>query len=138
MAGSVSVFINQGILGVVAWGDRLIETSITLSMTVNALVTSLIVVKIFEVFREVSNLNTPTENILSVTGGRKLQSVIFILIESGMVLFSVQLARLVVTILTTDAATDAFTLIGYIHQMVNVIIRLVISTSLSLLIIWHG
>lgn len=138
MAGSVSVFINQGILGVVAWGDRLIETSITLSMTVNALVTSLIVVKIFEVFREVSNLNTPTENILSVTGGRKLQSVIFILIESGMVLFSVQLARLVVTILTTDAATDAFTLIGYIHQMVNVIIRLIISTSLSLLIIWHG
>ena len=138
MAGSVSVFINQGILGVVAWGDRLIETSITLSMTVNALVTCLIVVKIFEVFREVSNLNTPTENILSVTGGRKLQSVIFILIESGMVLFSVQLARLVVTILTTDAATDAFTLIGYIHQMVNVIIRLVISTSLKLLIIWHG
>jgi hypothetical protein len=126
VAGSVSVFIKQGFLEVVAWGDTLIETSIALSMTVNALVTCLIVVRIFEVFREVNLKDTANEEILGITGGRKLQSIIFILVESGMVLFSVQLARLVVTIVPTAAAADAFGLIGCIHQMLNVIIRLII------------
>ena len=44
-----------------------------------------------------------------------------------MTLFSIQLARLVVTIITTDAANDTYHLIVGIHKMLNVIIRSVIA-----------
>ena len=46
------------------------------------------------------------------------------MIESGMALFSIQLARLVVTIVTTDAAKDAYFLVSGIHEMLNVIIMI--------------
>ena len=58
---------------------------------------------------------------------RALRTVIFILFESGIVLFSLQLARLLLTIVETDSAGDAFELIAGIQQMFNVIIRLAIS-----------
>ena len=132
MAGSASVFVKQGIFKVNSWGNALIVTSIALSMIVNALVTFLIVVKIFKVFREVNLVrNAVDEEILGVTGGRKLQSIIFILIESGMVLFSVQFARMVVTMVPTAAGAGAFGIIASIHQMLNVIIRLIMSTFLK-------
>ena len=79
---------------------------LALSMTVNALVTGLIAFRIFKVFREVKTA-TANDQILGVTGGSTLRRVVFILIESGMALFSIQLARLVVTIVKTDAAQDA-------------------------------
>ena len=41
-----------------------------------------------------------------------------------MALFSIQLARLVVTIVNTDAATDAYYLIIAIHEMFNVIMMI--------------
>ena len=48
---------------------------------------------------------------------------LFVLIESGLLLFSIQLAWLVVTILTVDAGydVDAYDLIVSIHQQLNVI-----------------
>ena len=64
---------------------------------------------------------------LGVTGGSKLRRVIFIIIESRMTLFAMQLARLVVTIMTTDASYDAYFLIVGIHEILNVIIRSVIA-----------
>ena len=91
-------------------------------MTVNALVTGLIVFGIFKVFQQVKT-GTADDRILGITGGSTLQHVIFIIIESGMALFSIQLARLVVTIVTTDAANDAYYLIACIHEILNVIIR---------------
>jgi hypothetical protein len=98
---------------------------------VNALVMGLIVFKIIKVFQQVKP--TSAEQNLGATGGRKLWSMIFILIESGMALFSIQLARLVVSILInwTDnsAANNVLTPIISIHEMLNVIIRLVIATS---------
>ena len=96
-------------------------------MIVNPLVTGLIVFRILKVFQEVKT-GTADDQILGVTGGSTLRRVIFIIIESGMALFSIQLARLVVTIVNTDAAHDAFYLIGSIHEMLNVIIILVIAT----------
>ena len=66
--------------------------------------------------------------ILGVTGGSTLQRVIFIIIESGMALFSVQLTQLVVAIVTTDASNDAWYLISGIHEMLNVMIISVIAT----------
>ena len=91
-------------------------------MLVNALVTGLIVFRISKVFWEVKAISD--RGVLCVTGWTKIRSVIFIMIESGVALFSIQLARLVVTIVSTDAATDAFLLIGCIHQMLNVTILL--------------
>ena len=97
-------------------------------MTVNALVTGLIVFRILKVFGEVK-AGTADDQMLGVTGGSRLRRVIFIIIESGMALFSIQLARLVVTVVpTTDAAYDAYQLISSIHEMLNVIIRSVIAT----------
>ena len=46
------------------------------------------------------------------------------MIESGVALFSIQLARLVVATVSTDAADDAFPLIACIHQMLNVTVLL--------------
>ena len=96
-----------------------------MSMTVNALVTGLIVFRIFKVFQEVETSTADSQ----IFGGSKLQRVVFKVIESGMVLFSIQLARLVVTIvitiITTDgAANDAVYLIAGIHEMLNVIIKI--------------
>ena len=69
------------------------------------------------------------------TGRSRLRRVIFILIESGMGLFSIQLARLVVTIMHTEAANDANFPITGIHEMLTVIMRSVL-VSLWLLITW--
>jgi hypothetical protein len=122
-----SIFLGQ-IVNTFDWENATNATSLAISMTVNALVMGLIVLKIFKVFQEVKA--TSAEKNLGATGGRKLQSIIFILIESGVALFSIQLACLVVSIMdsTDPAAFNAFWLIGPIHEMLNVIIRLVIPT----------
>ena len=96
-------------------------------MIVNALVTGLIVFGIFKVFRALKT-SAADDRILGVTGGSTLQRVIFIIIESGVALFSIQLARLVATIVSTDPAYAAYYLIATIHEMLNVIIRSVIAT----------
>ena len=93
--------------------DPLLITSFALSMAVNAMMTTSIVIKILKVFVEVK----------STTGGTKLQSVIFIIIESGMALFAVQLVRVVLSCLPLSQSTClAFDLTIGINQMFNVII----------------
>ena len=107
------------------WSNTLGIAGLVLSMTVNALVTGLIVFKLFKVFQEVK---TAHSRILGVTSGSVLRHVMFILIESGMALFSIQLVRLVVSIVSTDeAAYSVYYLITGIHVMINVIITSVIA-----------
>ena len=71
---------------------------------------------------------TSVERSLGSTRGTKLQHVIFIMIESGMALFAIQLVRVVLSIvgdqvvLSDDAQNSLYLVIG-IHQMFNVIIR---------------
>ena len=96
-------------------------TSFSLSMAVNALVTGLIVFKILKVFLEVNGAVTSVDRTLGSTGGSKLRHVVFIIIESGMALFAVQLVRLVLYILPTNK-TVYYLLVG-VNQMFNVIIR---------------
>ena len=99
-------------------------------MAVNTLVTGLIVFKILEVFLEVKAAVISVERSLGSTGGTKLRHVIFIIIESGMALFAIQLVRVVLSILTgqgvqmlpDDFLNSLYLVIG-IHQMFNVIIR---------------
>ena len=126
-SGGGFLVIVQGRIDIAEWSNIVGVAGLALSMTVNALETGLIVFRIFKVFQEVKT-GTADDQMLGVTGGSRLQRVIFIIIESGMVLFSVQLARLVVTIVNTDAANHAaYYLISGIHEMLNVIIRSIIA-----------
>jgi hypothetical protein len=95
-------------------------TALAASMTVNALVTGLIVFRFFKVFCEVKD----------VTGGKKLHSIIFIIIDSGMALFAIQLACLVIaaTEERTNAKCDIYLLIGCIHKMLIVVVSSVTAT----------
>jgi uncharacterized iron-regulated membrane protein len=120
IAGAYSQFVSQGQVDATTGSNVLALTGLAASMTVNALVTGLIVFRIFKVFREVKD----------VTGGRKLRSIIFIIIESGMALFAIQLARLVIatTGQRTNAEEDIYPLVGGIYEMLNVVISSVIVT----------
>jgi hypothetical protein len=124
IAGSCSEFITQRRIYAPTWSNVLVLASLTASMTVNALVTGLIVFRIFKVFREVKDVTTSNEISLGVIGGRKLRSLIFVIIESGMALFAIQLVRLVIgaTGLGTNAVYDIYELILSIHEMLNVVI----------------
>ena len=103
-------------------------------MVVNALVTGLIVFNILRVFLEVkaTSIERTLGNLgsLSSTGGPKLQHIIFIIVESGMALFAIQLVRVVITSvvesqpgLTPPSLNIALEFVISIHQALNVIIR---------------
>ena len=94
-------------------------------MAVNALVTGLIVVKILKVFLEVKATVTSVERTLGSTGGTKLRHIIFIIIESGMALFAIQLVRIVLLAVpsSSDTLDYLYLQVISIHQMFNVIIR---------------
>ena len=91
-------------------------------MAVNTLVTGLIVFKILKVFLEVNPILV--ELTLDSTGGSKLRHVIFVIIESGMTLFVIQLIRLVIAILPMERTSLApVDYVIAINEMLNVIIR---------------
>ena len=104
-------------------------TALVTSMIVNALVTGLIVLKILKVFLEVrATLVEETLGSLNSTRGPKLQRIIFIIIESGMALFAIQLARVVIAILVEPLTAPQSLIIALqfvitIHQALNVILR---------------
>ena len=99
-------------------------------MVLNALATGSIVFRIVKVFRAVKDNTTSEEKFLGVTGGTKLCSIIFIIIESGMALFAIQLARVINTTVNvlTEAKFDAYDNIVGAHEIINVIISLDIIT----------
>jgi hypothetical protein len=121
-----SAYIVQDEIEETLWGYGLIVASLATSMAVNTLVTGLIVFRIFKVFRAVKDSTTSHEKSAGVTGGNKLRSVIFVIIESGMALFAVQLIRLVVSSAqeTTEGEVAVAALIVGIHEMLNVIISI--------------
>ena len=106
-----------GSLVVDNWGGILTTTSLAISLTVNVVVTGLIVFRIVKVYWEVRP--TSEDRGLSVGGANgKLRSIIFIIIESGMTLFSIQLVRVVLYMVELDAS---YLVVG-INQMFFVII----------------
>ncbi|KAF8815206.1 hypothetical protein BYT27DRAFT_7249401 [Phlegmacium glaucopus] len=110
--------------------------ALAMSMTVNALVTFLIVFKIFRAYREIGS--TSDDQSLGATGGSKIRAVIFIIIESGMILFSVQLARLLASIFAaTDAGIRSLQMILCIHQMLNGITPTIILVRVSMGLSFH-
>jgi hypothetical protein len=96
-------------------------------MAVNALVTGLIVFRILKVFLVVKTTSIVTSvdsrgNLGSTRGGRKLQQIIFVIIESAMVLFAIQLVRVVFSFSSSSAIFNATDFIIVVQQMLNVII----------------
>ena len=93
-------------------------------MAVNTLVTGLIVFKILKVFLGVRA--TRSLGSLSSTGGPKLRYIIFVVIESGMALFAIQLVRVVLYSLPVESpAINGVNIVIGINQMFNVITRFV-------------
>ena len=135
VGSTASLCVGKGQTPVSHWGNPLTTTGLAMSMIVNAIATSLVVFRIFKVFRAVKL--TPEERISDVTRRSPLRPLMFVLIESGMLLFSIQLVRLVVgSISAPRDAIDAYTIIVSIHAMLNVIIRSNISYFFILLIMW--
>ena len=106
-------------------------SSYALTMTVNALVTGLIVFKILKVFLKVraSSSSRSIERTLQSTGSTTpLRYIIFVIIESGMALFASQLLRVVLSLLPLCGEIGIMMLafgnlvIG-INKMLNVIMR---------------
>ena len=96
------------------------------TMTVNTLVTGLIVIKILKVFFEVERTLGSSS---SAAGRPNYQRIAFIIIESGMALFTTHLIRIMISILLeanpshSSGILLAFALVVAFHQMLNVIIR---------------
>ena len=130
-------YLAQGELWITWWGHVLAVISYTASMAVNALATGLIVFRIYKVFHDVKDITTSDEKSLGLTGGRKLRSIILIIIESGMTLFVIQLARVVFFAVnsTNGNIARAYDVIFRIYNMINVTIASVIIT-LYFLTMW--
>ena len=95
-----------------------IVTSLVLPMITNAVVTGLIVFRIFKVYQHAK----PILHNQGATFRSKVRPIIFMLIESGMLLFSIQLVRLIVGVVTTTAANLVYQPVSIMQQMFYVII----------------
>jgi len=107
------------------WGQN---THVVIIPSLNALVTGLIVFKILKVFLAVKAAVTSADRTLGSTGGNKLRDIIFVIVESGMALFAIQLVRVVLTCLPRQPVQstpvgNGLNFVVAIHQMLNVIIR---------------
>jgi len=125
----------------VPWGFMMTLTALAASMAVNTLVTGLIVFKILMVFLEVKATSVErTLGSLALSlnaGGPKLRHIIFIIIESGMALFAIQLIRVVlisfwVVQKSVSAANSALNLVIGIHEMLNGITPTIIWVRVSM------
>ena len=120
-------FVQGQLLSYTTWGVTMTLTGLITSMAVNGLVTGLIVFRILKVF--LVKANSIERNLGSTGGGISLQvrNIVFVIIESGMALFAIQLVRVLFYILpSVQQHTIAGDLITGINEMFNVII---ISTS---------
>ena len=96
-------------------------------MAVNALVTGLIAFRILTVFLEVKAVTTTVERTLDSTGGTKLRHIIFVIIESGMMLLVIQLISMALWAVEQQTNTGpvevAYQYFISINEMFNVNIR---------------
>ena len=131
LAAVGTTFIANKFVQTTLWSSIAASTSVAFSMVVNALVTGLTVYRIFKAFRKVQQNSTSAEKSLGFIGGRKYRSIIFVIIESGIALFAIQLLRVILTIpsLAFNNSIPSIVASNYIivtHQMLNVIITSVI------------
>ena len=128
LAQNGAVTFVQGQYSSPTWVMTVTLISFPLSMAVNALVTGLIVFKILKVFSEVNAISVK-RTLGSTENTTKLRHIIFIIIESGMALFAIQLVRLVLSILALQSMSQNtlnlsnVSLVAGIYRMFNVIIN---------------
>ena len=126
MASNGALIFQDDAVVIYPWGNMLLLTSFIASMVVNALVTGLIAFKILKVFLEVKPTSAEqTFGSLNSTRGPKLRRIIFIIIESGMALFAIQLVRVLLEFLPLEQEPffqAAYDIVAFINQMLNVII----------------
>ena len=111
-------------------------TGYAASMAVNALTTGMIV---FRILKATGVKPTSIERTLGSPEGNKFRHIMFIIIESGMALFAIQLVRIVVLFLPVPVEQEPFlaaanNFVIAINQMLNVSYYKIISTSIVLLI----
>ena len=106
------------------WSGTVFTTGLAVSMAVNALMTGMIV---FRILKATGVQPTSVERTLGSTEGNKFRHIMFIIIESGMALFAIQLVRIVLSFIPVpveqypflQAAAD---FVVVINEMLNVII----------------
>ena len=106
------------------WPNTLTITGLAASMTVNALMTGMIV---FRILKATGVRPTSVERILGSAEGNKFRHIMFIIIESGMALFAIQLVRIVLSFVSVPVEQipilqAAFDFVAALNQMLNVII----------------
>ena len=116
------------------WTNTLFITGLAASMAVNTLVTGMIVLRIFKGAMP----STSVERTLGSTEGNKFRHIMFIIIESGMALFAIQLVRVVLAVISVPVEQEfsflaAEDIVVVINQMLNVIIISLTSVSFLLL-----
>ena len=106
------------------WPNTVFITGLAASMAVNALMTGMIV---FRILKVTGVKPTSIERTLGSTEGNKFRHIMFIIIESGMALFAIQLVRIVLAFIPVSAEQlplfhAAGDFVIAINQMLNVII----------------
>ena len=107
-------------------------------MAVNTLVTGMMV---FRFLKVMGFKPTSVEQTLGSAGGNKFRHIMFIIIESGMALFAIQIVRVVLVFVPVSAEQLPFLQAGIdfvivINQMLNVIIITITRSSFVFLIIF--
>ena len=107
------------------WPNTVFLTGFAASMAVNALMTGMIVFRILKATGV--EPTTSVERTLGSTEGNKFRHIMFIIIESGMALFAIQLVRVVWPFIPVPAEQGpllyaAGDIVVVINQMLNVII----------------
>ena len=115
------------------WPNTLFITGLAASMAVNSLMTAMIV---FRILKATGVKPTSVERTLGSYGGNKFRHIMFIIIESGMALFVIQLVRVVLGLISVPVKQELFLdvagdFVAVINQTLNV--SIIISSFLLLL-----
>jgi len=134
--GSVSVSNNE--LVITKWDWALISTSFSMSLAVNAVVTSLILFRIVKVYWEVEPILY--EQILDPATGdeSKFRSIAFALIESAIALFALQVILVVCGGVATGPAGEVGNLTIGTHQMLLGIAPTIIQVRVAIGLSFHN
>ncbi|KAF8814576.1 hypothetical protein BYT27DRAFT_7206018, partial [Phlegmacium glaucopus] len=104
-------------------------TSLAISMVVNGIVTGLIVLRIFKVYWEIRP--TFEDQTLGIGTKDKIRSIISIIIESGMAMFTIQTITVVVCVLRLDALVFIIPVTQMFYGIASTIILVRLSLGLS-------
>ncbi|KAF8816975.1 hypothetical protein BYT27DRAFT_7205407 [Phlegmacium glaucopus] len=128
MYGSFYI-VPDGSVGVTHLGYAVSLTSLAISLVVNGVVTGLIVLRILKVYWEARP--TFEDQTLGIGTKGKIQSIIFIMIESGIAMFAIQTIGFVVCVLRLNAISLVIRITQMHYGIAPTIILVRLSMGLS-------